>query len=607
MKKKLFFTGLSLLLVAALVLNACSTSTISTTSTKTATLTASTTAPTTSVVPTTSAAPTTSTITTTAAGLPVYGGKLTLLNWQAIQDPSSWDIDMSRTGGSTSTWVTPYLQWYFTGDIDTYGPRGNNQFAFQSSQYIPDQYLTGQLGQSWVFNQNPMSLTITLKQGIMWTGNSKIGMAPREFTSADAVFAGTRQITVAPYASIFTWLKDCVAVDKYTFRWDFNTYYANWEFFLLYGGASAVPFTPESATAGGDDWRNAVGTGPFIFTDYVSGSYATFARNPNYWGKTTINGKQYQLPFIDTLSCPVIADQSTQLAAIRTGKIDFWPYCSENYAATLSQSSPKLVQEPWLTGQVMIFIMNRIDGSPALANKQVRQALFMATDFNTMLKLVYSTGDLLGFPLARGNPSYTPLEKLPASTQALFTYNPTQAKQMLASAGYPSGFNTTITVDATNAIEANAATILVSEWAKIGVTATINSIAPVAVTSTKNARSYQGLVAWVLGVNNPLTPILYVQGTLLGSTYPSSEPLSVQSLAAQAESDPVKRQADIAQLDLAILDDAGFLPMANSYTLNCYWPWLKNYYGEIDAGSANQVPMISRIWIDQNLKKSLGY
>jgi peptide/nickel transport system substrate-binding protein len=56
-----------------------------------------------------------------------------------------------------------------------------------------------------------------------------------------------------------------------------------------------------------------------------------------------------------------------------------------------------------------------------------------------------------------------------------------------------------------------------------------------------------------------------------------------------------------------MLADAGYVPFADPYLINCYWPWLKNYYGEIDAGYNNQVPLVSRIWIDQSLKKSLGY
>ena len=379
MKKKILWVGLSLLMVAVLLpslaLSSCAKATTST-------------------------SPTTS---KTTAGTPVYGGSMTMLNDVGAQDPSSWDPHLSQTGNVTSIYINPYLDWYFYGDIDKFGPRGNNQSLFQLPQYIPDQYLTGGIAQSWVFNTSPLSLTVTLKQGIMWTGNSHISMAPRELTSADCAFSGTRQITAPAVAFVFTWIKDCVAVDKYTFRWDFNTFYANWEFFLLYGGASAVSICPESAnaTGGAADWRNAVGTGPFILNNYTSGTSATYTRNPNYWGKTTINGKQYQEPFIDSLTYLIVPDQSTQLAALRTAKIDLYTQVAYSNAASLKQQAPNLIQEPWLSCSVDIMMMNRIDPGP-LSNINVRQALFMATDFNTIMNLVYGGGDILGWPVAGG-------------------------------------------------------------------------------------------------------------------------------------------------------------------------------------------------------------
>ena len=74
---------------------------------------------------------------------------------------------------------------------------------------------------------------------------------------------------------------------------------------MLWGGASAVAIPPEVANApngGAANWQNAVGTGPFILSDFVDGSSVTYKRNPNYWGTTTINGQSYKLPFIDSLT-----------------------------------------------------------------------------------------------------------------------------------------------------------------------------------------------------------------------------------------------------------------------------------------------------------------
>ena len=74
-----------------------------------------------------------------------------------------------------------------------------------------------------------------------------------------------------------------------------------------------------------DAWDSAVGTGPFILSKYVEGAYVMYDRNPDYWLTTTIDGKEYELPFIDTVIYPIIPDESTQIAALRTAQLDWWP------------------------------------------------------------------------------------------------------------------------------------------------------------------------------------------------------------------------------------------------------------------------------------------
>ena len=70
----------------------------------------------------------------------------------------------------------------------------------------------------------------------------------------------------------------------------------------------------------GSDWRNVVGTGAFMLTDFVPGSLMQYEKNPNFWMKDPILGNQ--LPYMDGIKVYVIADKSTQLAAFRTGKVD---------------------------------------------------------------------------------------------------------------------------------------------------------------------------------------------------------------------------------------------------------------------------------------------
>jgi len=533
---------------------------------------------------------------------------MSMMNDVGYQDPKDWDMGLTTDGGVTSVYINPYLEPFFNGDIDTYGPRGNNECLFELPQYIPSEYLHGNIAQSWSFQENPLSLTITLKQGIMWTGNTNIGMAPRELTAQDCVFAENRQITSPTMAPYFTWIKDCVDVDQYTFKFDFASYQADWQFFLLYGGGTAFPFAPESANAagnGGHNWKNQVGTGPFELTNFVDGSYVTYTKNPNYWGKTTINGTQYNEPFVDSLVYLIIPDQSTELAALATGKIDMWTQVPLTNASTLKQQAPDLIQEKWLSCSIDAVQMNRLSSGP-LSNLQVRQALTEATDFNTIAQNVYGGGDILAWPVSRGNPAYTPLNQESAQIQALYSYNTTAAKQMLTAAGYPNGFTIKIIVDSAVANELNEAQIIASNWAKIGVTLQITPENSIAIDEARDNLTYDLIDAWI-ATASPLTPLQWYQGVSMPTITKTGEPLDLAATAALQEEDPIKQQADVTQFCKDAILDCGVLPMTNPYKLNCYWPWLENYYGEVDAAYHSQIPMISELWINQSLKTSIGY
>jgi peptide/nickel transport system substrate-binding protein len=64
------------------------------------------------------------------------------------------------------------------------------------------------------------------------------------------------------------------------------------------------------------DWRNAVGTGPFILTDYVSGSSATYIRNENYRGYDQ-RYPEDKLPYVDGVKLLIIPDNATVMTTWR--------------------------------------------------------------------------------------------------------------------------------------------------------------------------------------------------------------------------------------------------------------------------------------------------
>ena len=593
MKKKILLLGLSLLVVASLISASVVTSCNNT--------------------PTTTSA----TTSTTPANTPQYGGTLTVWTDWGNENPGGFDPSLTPRPWSTCVWDSPFLMWILLGDIETYGPRGSNQFAFQTTEYCPDLFLGGQGGkvsqdqvsQSWEINAGPpVTVTLHLRHGIMWAAQATIGMASRELISDDVVFSLKRSLGNPVVGGFYGWVQDITNPDKYTVIFHLNPFDANWAYFMAWGGMPGQVNSTESGntTVGGgsEDWKNASAAGPFMISDYTSGSGVTYVKNPAYQGTTIIAGKSYKMPFIDKLVYPIITDPSTLLASLRTGKLDMWNDVPATNADTLNQSSPGLIQISYAANKILSFKMNRLDNQ-YLKIKAVRQALFVATDFNSIRDLVYPGSEIFSWPIPKGIPGYVPLDQLPASTQALFKYDATKAKQMLSDAGFPNGFSLTVLISASDPTNADIAQLVAAMWAKVGVTLTIKPLDATAKAGLESTRSFD-LTTFGQSISNTLVPMGY-SSPGPNSLFTKDDPETALTQQIGQTVDATARLALEKQLALILLDDAYYLQFPNPFILNCYWPWCKNYYGEVDAGYHNTVPMTERIWIDQNLKKTMGY
>jgi len=76
---------------------------------------------------------------------------------------------------------------------------------------------------------------------------------------------------------------------------------------------------------------------------------------------------------------------------------------------------------------------------------------------------------------------------------------------------------------------------------------------------------------------------------------------------AYGEQDEPKRQAMIKALTREIVDKAPYIWLPTPYVFTAWWPWVKNYGGELRAGANRPGPIYARIWIDQEMKKKMGY
>ena len=133
-------------------------------------------------------------------GTPQYGGTLTMrMDWMR-EGNTNWDT-MDPSGYASSTWVNPFKEWLVIGDLEKYGPRGNNAYSFGFQEFTPEEFLKGALAKSWEWKDaNTLIFYIRDDEGVMWYGNDRIGMKPRPFTADDAFFSLQRYIN-SPYGN----------------------------------------------------------------------------------------------------------------------------------------------------------------------------------------------------------------------------------------------------------------------------------------------------------------------------------------------------------------------------------------------------------------------
>ena len=470
MKNRLIWLGLIFFLVAAMLLSSCSTSTTSTTSTSATTKTTTTTQTTTS---TTTAATVTTATTTTAAtgnwwdsfGTPQYGGTMIL---RMNSDITAWDLYVTPA----STNITAAFIEKTIGDDWTLDP---SIYSYKTNWRPPD-YVKGNLMETYEFT-DPNTYVMHLRHGVKWQN-----IAPafgREFVASDVVFhysrlLGFNGMPQNPNYGIpaNAWI-NCLSVTAdgdYTviMKWKNPNPEQILESVQGLGDENAIE-CPDAVKAYGNlnDWHHAIGTGPFILTDFVSGSAANLKANPDYWGIDERH-PQNRLPYVAGLTFLIMPDNATALAAMRSGKLDVVNQQTSTTAKSMAMTNPKINQ---ITTQqsTTSALVPRNDTAP-FNDVRVRQALQMSIDLRDIATNYYN-GTCLPNPSSLTGAALTgwgfPYDQWPQDLKDQYAYNQAEAKSLLAAAGVTTPFHTDIVVTTTSDID--LLTIVQGKFAEIGV------------------------------------------------------------------------------------------------------------------------------------------
>ena len=536
---------------------------------------------------------------------PQYGGTLNVGSvWVTLSalswDPADWNWKQNHDTGE-------FYEQLFAADL-TKSKRNGGKHAFYADAWLPSDAIRGELAESWEWKEKPLRLTLKLRKGVMYPEKPGV-MASREFTAQDVVYNFTRMDkSPKKIAGYFDHIEKVEASDKYTVLFTLKEFNAEWDYRFGWGYYSGI-VPKEVVDAGAANWKNANGTGPFKLTEFVQGNSSTYVKNPIYWDKEKIGAQEYKLPFVDKLILPTIKDEATQQAALRTGKLDILETIRWSAVDELKKNAPQLKWSKWLSmnGQ---FLSMRVDTKP-FDDIRVRRALNMAVNKQEIVKDYYGgNAELFSYPQ---HPDYfgyyEPLDAMPDSIKELFTYNPDKAKKLLAEAGYPKGFSFKVQVCSCALDHMDLLPLVAAYLERVGVKVEIQPMEYGAFLSAMTSKTVAPGYMMNNGHTNPTTTIRksFVKGQVWNPSQWSDPEYDKKMAAAYLERDEPKRQAMLKDMTREILDKAPYIWLPTPHIFTAWWPWVKNYGGELRAGAVRPGPIYARIWIDQEMKKKMGY
>ena len=548
---------------------------------------------------------------------PQYGGTITYARG------SDWphaDVYFTHIPGEVVSGVVERLtiaDWAFDRDV----------FSYRTT-YLPDSVFRGHLAESWE-TPDDTTFIFNIRKGVHW--HDKEPMNGRELTAKDieynlhrylglgsgytepAAYYGTSAMVNLPWESI-------TATDEWTLVLKLTKADPGATKTILHD-IMTFTYPPEVIEEHGDakDWRNLVGTGPFMLTDWTDGTSVTWIKNPDYWGYDE-KYPENRLPYVDTLKALIIPDEATRLAALRSGEIDVLAHFlgntqlnSTDQVNSLKKSDPQLVMEPFSYRSVTSWRLN--SSRPPFDDVRVRRAMQMALDLETINNLFWggiadtTPQGCLGVGLQGW---VTPFADWPEEVKAYYTYDPAGADALLDEAGYPRGADGIRLKIAPNVglphFDPAYNKLAASYWAEIGVDVEIKEVQWASWWPTMPEGNFD-MYTFISGYESePMN--LMKQLATDGASYPRVQDDQVYSSMVadvQAATTMEERHRLSRLVDRYIVEEHWFIWGARVPLMNVIQPWVIGFNGETELGSMDRQLMAARLWIDQDLKREMGY
>lgn len=386
------------------------------------------------------------------AGDPVYGGSVVV----GIQQ----DIDSLDPHKATAAGTKEILFNIFEGLVK---PDKNGD-------------LMKAIASDYTVSEDGLVYTFTLREGVKFHNGAVVTAEDVKYSleRASGLLDGT------PLISSLKVLTSVEIIDEKTVQVTVGS--ANTE--LIYSFTAAII----PAGSGEEESGTPIGTGPFSFVSYTPQEGIVVKKNENYW--------QEGLPYLDEVKFKIVTSTDTALLELKGGAIDIYPYLTDSQAKEL-EGSFQILSAP--SAVVQALFLNNAD--PVLGDVRLRQAICYALDKD-------SVNDFL----AGGNATLISSAMLPTLQTYYVDLNDTygtgadieKAKELMAGAGYPDGFDLEITVPSNYEYHMQTAEVVAEQLKAAGINATINPVDwDTWLEDCYNGRRYQATIS---GITSDMTP-----------------------------------------------------------------------------------------------------
>ncbi len=325
-------------------------------------------------------------------------------------------------------------------------------------------------------SEDGMTYTFTLRDGITFHSGEPV-------TIDDVIYsvnrcAGKLEGQEAPLVSAYSVISEVNRLDDHTVELVLE----NGDTELIgYLTAAIIPKDYEKQK------EAPIGTGPFRFVSYSPQHSFVMEAYEGYWQKG--------LPYLDKVEFRIVANTDSAMLELKGGSIDLYPYLTSDQARELSGQMEVLVGTSNL---VQALFLNNAE--KPFDDVRVRQALACLVNPQEIMDMVADGyGTEIGSNMFPAFGLYY-LE----STKELYEPDVERAKSLLSEAGYPDGFDMTITVPSNYQFHVDTAQVIVEELKQANIRAKINLVEwGTWLSDVYRGRQYQSTV---VGLDSDLAP-----------------------------------------------------------------------------------------------------